>query len=116
MTKGEAQGLVAMLSAMYPRDWLGEMTFEMYAEFFTELDSYEAAHEAVRSAIKTADRLPSFARIRETYFVKLHYMKPAEIEQAPLTEQEREEGLRMARALADRLDRATKTPADGGET
>lgn len=64
MIQSEAKALVAVLRAAFPRQEMGETTFNVYVQDLMDLD-YAAAAEACQTLRQTATFLPSIGEIRD---------------------------------------------------
>ena len=105
MNDSDAKALTAKLAAAYPRDWVGQATYEVYAEMIGELKNPVQALEAVNGLIREGNRLPPVAQVRDAYRrLADKYAAPA-LPEPELTEAQRQENVRMARELLDHVTR-----------
>ena len=105
MKEAEAQILAAKLAAAFPRDWafVGEATNAVYVERIARLPRYEAASEAIDALIDGEARLPTIAQIRDDYRRFHDRYSPPALEEAQITDEERETNLARLRELVGRF-------------
>jgi hypothetical protein len=67
MSKDEATALVSLMNAAWSREPIEPATFEVYVAALSQLNDPVTAKRAVEELVQAEDRLPSIAKVRETY-------------------------------------------------
>lgn len=103
MTDAETKRLIAMLAAAY-RTTIDPHTLAVYTPILDELQNPEIAEAAVGLLIRESAWFPSISEIRDAYKRTAEYQpKPLALDEAPLTEEQRQSNVQRAQALTDRM-------------
>lgn len=105
MKHSDAVDAVARLRAAFPAARFDEANVLAYAEELAALASPAALADAVRALIRTEDRLPSIAKIREEYRRYVDRYAPPALGEPDLTPAEVALNAKRARELAARIGR-----------
>lgn len=103
MTEAQATALVARLVAGFPSAHIPAETVQVYVEELLPLNA-EAGLEAVKIATRGARWFPTIAEVLEAYWqaVESRVVRTPALPEAPLSEEDRAEGLRVAREFLAR--------------
>lgn len=105
MTMAEAQLLTAKIAAAFPREWAyaGKATNAVYVERLARLPIFAACQVAIDSLIDTETRLPTIGKIREEYARVADRHRPRQLEEPPLSPQQRRGNLAKLRAMMESI-------------
>ena len=103
MTDADAERLLGILIAAYPRQRLDEANVAVYSRYLGYLGTPDAAHEAVEWLIRHEPRFPTIAEIQDAYDRVRGKYAPKQLDEAPLTDRQRQENLKRIRDLSARI-------------
>lgn len=109
MTEPQAKALVARMMAAFPAAKIPRETVQVYVEELLPLNA-DAGLEAVKVAIRGAKWFPTIADVLEGYWtaVETRKVRTLALPEAPLSDSERAEGLRVAREFLSRFPSTVK--------
>lgn len=103
MTRAQALALTAKLVAAYPHPRVEQLTIDVYAEQIEKLAIFDAGLEAVNRLVASERMLPRIADVYEMYHSIRDRHLPPGLPEPPVSEEQRAENLRQAKALLERL-------------
>ena len=108
MTEAEAEMLTAKVFAIWPTPKPDTLTMEVYREYLLKMPLVACALEAVDNLATSETYRPPIALIVEDYNrLKPKYQPPA-LKEPPMTEEQRQENYRQAKALVERLSKSNE--------
>ena len=108
MSEAEAEMLTAKLFAIWPTPKPDMLTMEVYREYLLKLPLVACALEAIDTLALTETFRPPIALIVEDYNRLKPKYQPAALPEPPMSEEQKAENLRQAKALVERLAKSNQ--------